>query len=210
VISSRYAPAVLVMVALALVPTLIHSYAGLVVQDGRRATNLPSSLAGLDSRASDRNATWGQRRFESDDWIERVYQTSAGKATLTVIRSYDLKALYHHPELAVAYGTNFASHRVEMVGTSENMPVHVLTGGRASGPLALYALHYGDRFVSNPIQFQLRTAGELLFLGRRAMTLFFVRAEQAGAADDVSKQPALVILLAAIDSFTAQAAASAR
>ena len=106
--------------------------------------------------------------------------------TLTVVRSYDLKALYHHPELAVAYGTSFEGARVEVLPGSPDIPVHVLRTGRESGPAAMYVLHYDDRFVSDPILFQIRTAGELLFKGRRAMTLFFVRDPNPPAGPDLS------------------------
>ena len=204
-ISARYAPAVLVLVVLALVPTLIHSYAGVVVSDGRRTTSVPTSLAGFTSRISDRNATWGQRRFESDDWMERVYATPRGETTLTVVRSFDLKALYHHPELAIAYGADFANHTVENVGARTVVPVHVLRTEGESTSLAVYALHYDDAFVRDPIWFQIRTAGELLFGGRRAMTLFFAQTSTASSDADLSKEPAVAILLAAVDSFVDEA-----
>jgi hypothetical protein len=203
-INSRFAPAVCVLVALALVPTIIHSYAGAVVDDGLRASALPERLAGLDSRVSDRSENWGQRRFESDDWVERVYTVEGREVTLTVVRSFDLKALYHHPELAVAYGSSFDRHRVEVFDRRPTIPVHVLDNSLNAAPLALYALHYGDRFIAEPIRFQIRTAGELLFSGRRAMTLFFTQSEVRFRTGDLSGQPVASILMAAIDEFLKQ------
>ena len=202
-IASRFAPAVCVLLVLALIPTIIHSYAGIVVDDGLRTSALPETLAGFSSRPSDRSATWGQRRFDSPDWIERVYATRAGDVQLTIIRSHDLKALYHHPELAVAYGTSFEKARLDLLPERPDVPVHVLETGREAGPGALYVLHYGGRFVSNPIWFQIRTAGELLFTGRRPMTLFFVRASHLTAGAALATQPAVALLRAAIEQFTA-------
>ena len=46
-IAPRFATAVCVLLALALIPTIIHSYAGVVVEDGRRASALPETLAGF-------------------------------------------------------------------------------------------------------------------------------------------------------------------
>ena len=46
-LSSRYAPAICVALLLVLVPTIIHSYAGLVVDDGRRTASIPATLSPL-------------------------------------------------------------------------------------------------------------------------------------------------------------------
>ena len=162
-IAPRFATAVCVLLALALIPTIIHSYAGVVVEDGRRASALPETLAGFKSRPSDRSATWGQRRFESHEWIVRVYATPAGDVQLTVIRSDALKGWVHQPELAVAYGTSFERARLEALPERPDIPVHVLQTGLDSGAGAFYALHYDERFVSDPIWFQIRAAGEMLF-----------------------------------------------
>ena len=43
-ISSRYAIATVLLVGAALVPTIIHSYAGVVVQDGLTTGRIPASL----------------------------------------------------------------------------------------------------------------------------------------------------------------------
>ncbi len=64
-------------------------------------------------QATNRPADWGRRRFESQDWTERRYVSGGDQVVLTVVRSFDLKALYHHPELAVAYGADFEPSRVQ-------------------------------------------------------------------------------------------------
>ena len=200
-ISARYVPAVGVILALALVPTLIHSYAGLVVDDGLSTKAIPETLAGLAGTPSDRRANWGARLFESTDWIERRYSAGTDHVQLTVIRSFDLKSLYHHPELAVAYpAASFVSSRVRPMG-SARVPVHVLEGRRPTDPVAVYVLHYGDQFIDDPIRFQLRTSAELLLSGRRQMTLFFARGEREAPDQAIEDLSATKVLFEAIDRF---------
>jgi hypothetical protein len=73
--------------------------------------------------------------------------------------------------------------------------------------MAMYVLEYENRFVADPIRFQLRTAAELLFSGRRLMTLFFVT-DSTGtfAPDTLATSPGGVVLFGAIDSFLQTAA----
>jgi hypothetical protein len=205
-ISTRFAPIVCALVGLALVPTLIHSYAGYTTHDGRSTSAIPPTLAEYRSAPSGRNATWGQRRFDSFDWIERSYTAGARNVRLTVIRSYDLKALYHHPELAVTYGISLAPESVQFAPDRPTVPVHVLSSSRGDGTLAMYALEYESRFIADPIRFQLRTAAELLFSGRRAMTLFFVTDTTGQSAGGLNGTPAAAVLFHAIDSFVQTAA----
>jgi hypothetical protein len=199
--SSRYAPAVCVAVVLALIPTIIHSYAGVVVTDSLKASAISPVLGAYTSTPTERSADWGERRFDSHDWIEREYRSATDSVVLTVIRSYDLKALYHHPELAVAYhSASFSTADEETFPEFPDMPVHVLSNGDA-GPVALYVLHYDGRFVADPIRFQIRAAGELLFTGRKAMTLFFVRDDSVPTAANPLALPAATLLVSAVQQF---------
>ena len=202
-ISSRFVPIVCALVALALVPTYIHSYAGSTVQDGRRTGSISDSLAHYRGASSGRNATWGKRRFDSDDWLERVYRSSNDEVKLTVIRSDDPKSLYHHPELAVSNGPSYANSEVRRFRQRPDIPVHALSTTGEQRVVALYALHYGDTFVQDPIRFQLRTAGELLFSGRKPMTLFFLTDESVPAGTGVDALPSLELFFEAIDQFVA-------
>ncbi len=201
--SSRYLPVIAVLLAMALVPTVIHSYAGATVSDGRATADIPGVLAGFTSRPSDRNATWGKRRFDSDDWMERRYTASDREITLTVVRTYDLKAVYHHPELAVAYGPSFAPVVTERLSDRPEIPLHVLRPSIDARTLGMYVLHYDDTFVDSPIWFQVKTSGKLLFSGRRPMTLFFVTDDRAPEGADLQRLPSTQVLLAAIDRFVA-------
>jgi hypothetical protein len=66
----------------------------------------------------------------------------------------------------------------------------------------LYALLYDDRFVENPIRFQLGQAWELLFSGRRPMTLFFLTDEQVSAGTTLEALPSIGLFFEAIDRFS--------
>jgi hypothetical protein len=200
-ISTRYAPAVLVLVACALVPVVMHTYVGAATSDGRQLHAIPVNLDGLLGTPTSRLPTWAKEPFNSDEWWERTYRSGADSVVLTVIRSYDVKSVYHHPELAIAYGIPFVSHETTRV--TPDRPIHVLRT-RDRRTIVMYALHYGDRFVENPIRFQLRTAGELLVGPRRPMTLFFALQRMASETDAVATQAAGRVLLAAIDQFLAQ------
>lgn len=203
-ISTRFVPALCIVVAIALVPTLIHSYAGAVVRDGRTTSSIDASLAGFVSAPSSRDAGWGARRFNSDDWFERRYLSGNDEVLLTVIRSYDLKRLYHHPELDVAYGAGFLRHEVRRFAADPAIPVHVLYSDVQGGSVAVYALHYDDGFVEDPLLFQLRSAGELLIGGRRPMTLIFARAMAASREADPETLGATRVLFAAIQQFVSR------
>jgi hypothetical protein len=206
-IAHRYVPAICVLLALALVPTLIHSYSDYRPQDGHTAAALSTTLAGFSSTPTTRGAMWGKRRFDSDDWMERTYQDGRRDVRLTVVRSYDPKRLYHHPELAIADGTGFAGVHIVHPKQRVDMPVHALTPAAGVDAAAAYVLHYGGRFVDDPILFQLRTAGELLVTPRQPMTLFF--AIEHNLSDRGSAATAVVdVLIAAVDDFLAQTPAA--
>ena len=202
-IAHRYLPAVCVLFACALVPTLIHSYSDALPHDGRTAAAIPTLLAGYTSTPTSRNATWGKRRFDSDDWIDRNYSKGSRRVRLTVVRSYDPKSLYHHPELAIDDSTAFSGVETQHDPARPDMPIHVLAPAAGVNAAAAYVLHYGDRFVDNPIVFQLLTAGELLVTKRQAMTIFF--ALERGSSEVGSPlAPPVDLLLAAVDDFLGQ------
>ena len=205
-ISSRYIPAMCAVVALALVPTIIHSYAGVVVDDGLSTSSIPTTLAGFTSVPSTRDAGWGNRRFESDDWFERRYLSGNDEVLLTVLRSYDLKRLYHHPELDVAYGAGYLTEEIVELDGAKGVPVYLLRASAETDGTAMYALHYGDEFVSSPLWLQVRVAGELLFSGRKPMTLLFARDIRGLKGSVPSGFPSARVLTAAIERFSSDAA----
>jgi len=202
-ISSRYASILCLLVTLALVPIVIHGYVGMTISDGRTVAAIPTELVGMSATPGSRDETWGRRRFDSHDWFERRYARGQDEVVLTIVRSYDPKTLYHHPELAVAYGTSFLHYERQRLPTHPDVPVHVLRSGPREGAIGLYVLHYGEEFVERPILFQIRTAGELLFSPRQAMTLFFARGRAGANETDLDSLPAARLLFEAVDRFVA-------
>ena len=200
--SPRYAPALCLLLACALVPTVIHSYVGATSTDGRVVRAIPTELAAFNGTATPRNAGWGRSHFESDDWFERAYRNGAGEVILTVVRSYDTKRLYHHPELDIAYGTAFVSNDLRRLRGGA-VPVTLLrTSDRRA--VALSVLHYEDEFVEHPYRLQVRTAAELMVSPRKPMTLFFAVQYGVPPDADIESLPAARVLLAAVDQFIAQ------
>jgi hypothetical protein len=204
--SARYAPALCLLLAIALVPTVIHSYVGARMSDGREVRAIPVTLDGRAGSPTPRNAGWGQSHFESGDWFERSYPAGAGEVVLTAVRSYDLKRLYHHPELDIAYGTAFITHDVKRVGAA-SVPVNVMwTVDKRT--VAVSVLRYEDEFVEHPYRLQMRTAIELMVSPRKPMTLFFATQTNVTPDAEVSSLPVTRVLLAAVEQLLAQRGAS--
>ena len=200
--SVRYGLPVALVLFLALLPTAIHSYVGMRIDDGLTTAAIPESLAGFTGTKTARNANWGERRFDSTDWIERTYRDRGREVRLVVARSFDLKKLYHHPELAAAYGIDLRN--VGMRGLANGPRVHTLESPSGTRQIVMYALMYDGVFVEDPIWFQLRTAGKLLVGGRRQMTMFFVHQSEVPAGQPPEDTAGARVLSAAIDAFARQ------
>lgn len=196
-VSTRYLVPLAVALAIATVPTVIHNYAGVTVDDGLHARGLNVRVQGAPGVQTARKPEWVKRRLASDDWQERRYSIGGREVVLFIGRSYDPKALYHHPELALAYGMDFESRGVvELNG----VPSHALVG-RTRPNLALYVLHANDSFVADPVRFQIRNATTGLFRGRAPMTLFFALERGEPARGDLATTGAARVLEAAIAAF---------
>ena len=203
--SSRYAPPAVVLFLLALVPTVVHDYVGYKRSDGRRAEAIPETLAGMPSSPV-ASRTWSKPQFASEDAFEREYRSRSGTAVrLVVIRSYDTKALYHHPELAVAYGRGLSpAGRATLPGLPA-VSVFVLRSETGAAPAhALFAVHGGAGFMDDPLRFQLRQSGALLLGGRQIATLFFAHAGTP-LPERLERSAVADVLAAAIREFLAQA-----
>ncbi len=201
-IATRYLPATAVMLALTLVPTVVHTYVGLSASDGKTSAIVALRLNGVNEVETGRHVEWVRESFGTDDFIERRYGPDV---TLFVARSYDPKRLYHHPELAVAYGRRFDSASVIRLSTPVGViPMHVLSG---EDELACYALLYDGRFVESPLRFEMSHALGTLIGPRKQMTLFFAhgRASATPADSEIAR-----ILVGAIQSFLTQPVTGSR
>jgi hypothetical protein len=203
-ISARYAAPVAVLLALALVPTVIHSYRGAAVVDGLRAEAIPPRLGDMGSSPTSRRPAWVKDKFDTDDWIERTYKVDQRDVQLFVARSYDAKRLYHHPELALLRGTQTTPGPVAHATARPDVPLHTIRTTRDGRTgVAVYALLYDGGYINNPILFQLRTSAALLVSGRRPLTLFMA-SDLSGDPDRLDEAPATRVLLAAIEAFERQ------
>jgi hypothetical protein len=203
-ISSRYANAVALLLALALVPTVIHSYLGLRLDDGLATEHISRQLHGYASVPANRNSRWGEDVFDSEDWIERTYKKAGSQdIRLFVARSYDHKRLYHHPELALSYGKVLKSDGIVVLSGRLEIPVRLLRG-EADSELVAYTLLYGDEFVEDPIAHQISDSFYLLTSARKPMTLFYTSARMRSSMQKFDESAVASVLRAAIESFVDQ------
>jgi hypothetical protein len=199
-IATRHLTALAALLAVAGIPTVLHSYLGPTLDDGRKTAAVSWSLNGLEGRSSGRADSWVLHTYGSTDFIERQYGRDL---TLFVARAFDAKRLYHHPEHGVARGDGYERTSIVHLPSRPEVPIFELTGPQDR--LSVYALLYEGEFVSDPIRFQLRNALTSLVRRRAAMTLFFVRGGTGGQTRSTNASSAHALLLAAIDSFRAQA-----
>ena len=169
-IASRHLPALAVLLALACVPTVLHSYVGMTVSDRRSVAALPLQLDGLSGREKGRSVEWVMEEYGTNDFIEREFGPSL---TLFVARSYDAKSLYHHPELGVAHGDGYERGNGRPAARAPR-DSHFCPRERPP-EASVYALLYDGKFIEHPVRFQLQNALTLLVRPRALMTLFFVR-----------------------------------
>jgi hypothetical protein len=198
-IDVRHLLALAILLAVTAVPTVVHSYLPVNATDGRATARIASRLNGLDARPTDRSLVWLPDAMAVVDYTERRYGPDL---RLLAVRSYDAKRLYHHPELAIAHGDDYGRASVIRVEDRPEVPIYVLKGARDR--LSAYTLVYEDRFVEDPISFQLRNVVSLLVRPRQLMTLFFVRGSPGSSTHPPGESPAEQLLLAAVDSFLAQ------
>jgi hypothetical protein len=202
--SARYALPVALVLFLALIPTVIHNYLGLKSDDGLSVKNIKSELGNFNSEPTNRQPSWGEETFGSEDWIERTYTGEQGKSLrLFVGRSYDHKRLYHHPELALSYAKDLRSEgQIRLPGQPE-IPVNLLRNNMRPN-MAAFALLYDGIFIDNPISHQIRDSLKQLFSARKPMTLFYIVDDNAPKTTEFIQSPAALLLNKAITNFMAQ------
>jgi hypothetical protein len=202
VISSRFAIVVNVLLVIALVPTIIHSHVKAKVENGLLTNAVSKTLAGLSSNATARRGAWVKDTFNSHDWMERRYTGQNNQNVLLFIaRSFDLKRLYHHPEIGVLRGVDLEKVGIRKLPEMPDVPIHVLKSRTGKG-FAAYVLLCDGQFIENPIRFQLLSSVKLLFSSRKPMTLFLVYDGMAYAS--FQQSPAKSVLLDALKSFLSQ------
>ena len=171
-ISRRFAVPLLVALAVALLPTVQHGYVGRTpAVDKITDASLPVAVDGVTGTPKVRTGGWMTSTYGADSWAERTYDTPGpGEVSLFVARGFDLKKLYHHPELGVLRGRSFDALRSAVV---DGRPVYVLENA-TDGESAVYALVYEGDWIGNPYVLQASSALTSLWTGPRPLTLVFV------------------------------------
>jgi hypothetical protein len=202
--STRYAPSVLILIMLALIPTIIHNYLDLKTSDNLSADQISHVIGSYVSKPTQRKQEWGEDTFSCYDWIERIYTNQQGKSVrLFVGRSYDHKRLYHHPELALSYGKDLRKIGEMHYSKQPNMHVNLLAN-ETRPVIAAYTLLYDKKFVENALSYQLMSSIKQLISPRKPMTLFYVEAENTSAEVLFNETDAAFILEKAIIDFLEQ------
>lgn len=157
------------LLVLALVPTLVHGYLGYVVPAASLSdASLPASVEGASGRPGPWRDAWVKETYDVESWAQQTYPApGGGQVTVFVARGYDMKKLYHHPELGVLRGRSFEPlARADVDGH----PVHVLRN-TDRGDSGVYALVYDGNWVANPYLLQFSSAVTSLWTGRQPLTL---------------------------------------
>ncbi|AMY10067.1 hypothetical protein LuPra_03295 [Luteitalea pratensis] len=173
-ISRRHVWPLIFASLLALLPTMQRGYVG-GVDSVEKVTSarLPGEVAGVASVDKQRTGGWMANTYGADSWAERTYQVPGkGDVGLFVARGFDMKKLYHHPELGVLRGRTFAPADTMALSDKPDQIVHVLQSA-SSQESAVYALIHDGRWVDNPYALQLSSAVTTLWTGPKPLTLVF-------------------------------------
>jgi hypothetical protein len=203
-ISSRYAIPVAALLSLALVPTVIHSYFKLAIDNSATTKAIKADLGEFVSVPTKRYPDWGAEIFGATDWFERTYKDRQGNtARLFVGRAYDHKRLYHHPELALSYAGDLRSNGKMVLSGVPPIPLHLLHHTTLP-KIAAFALFYDGHFIDDPIAHQIKNSISLLVSPEKPMTLFYVSEDNTGQQTDFEKTMSAKVLKQAVHDFLAQ------
>jgi hypothetical protein len=200
-IAPRYSIPVILLLLVALIPTVIHNYLGLQAKDDTPVENIPTTLDNFVSKPSSRLAIWGKETFNCHDWMERMYSDETGQIIrLFVGKSFDHKRLYHHPELALSYGNNMVREGVQWLEGDQKIPVNVLRNNNKPG-LAAYVLWYDGQFIENPIQHQIKDTLNLLISPKKPLILFYISDNDSNQSLNFKETNSALLLKKAILSY---------
>jgi hypothetical protein len=186
VIATKYAGLAVVVLAISVVPVVAHQYVGWTVLDDRPLA-LDLSVPGMHAVPAPSRGSFINRAFATNDWTEQRYEGAEGSLSLYLIRSFDAKRLYHHPELALLHGRGFEPAVIVRGAEALDVPVRVLT---STTGIAAYTLVFENDVVDNALRFQLRQAGTLLLSPRRPMTLVLAHHLPRDASSMADADPA--------------------
>jgi hypothetical protein len=207
-LSSRYVPHIVVILVLAGIPTLLHSWGRFEVEDcANPAALLVVPQAGARRSEGWANARWLERASPTRQWVEgRIpIEGTALSLETVIVRSYDPKILYHQPELALVRQARSEHANVEWFEhAGERLPIHWPEyDSEPAAVVAAYVLVYRGRPVANPYLAQLLAAPLQVVTGRSPMTLLFVRGAVPVGRRELSESLARKWLASAWDQYRA-------
>ena len=142
--------------------------------------------------------------FNSEDWFERIYQNKENvKVRLFIARSFDLKALYHHPELALSYAQDLSNKSISTLPKQAKIPVHILKNDDNS-IIVVYVLMHNDTYIKDPIKYQLSESFRLLISQKKPMTLLYTSQTAQPSHSKLNLKTSTTLLTLTIQAFRSQ------
>ncbi len=180
ILSTRYVPHMAVMILVAMVPIVVHSYLDLRSDECADPVRLAASSSWRHQKERD---AFMRRRLRAHQWKEGKLPTQPGEPAIryTIVRSYDAKRLYYRIERRLLGAEPDVQEIVEVEAGSEQLPIRTLRfhpkPGSAGATVPAYLLVYDGRPVGNPYVNQLLAAPLRMLTGRLPMTAFFAASD---------------------------------
>jgi exosortase len=197
-ISTRFAPALALLCALALVPVAMHASASLRGDDCANPAALVPAQASVDPA----RALLMEQQYKASQWREGVLPPTADTPALrfAVIRSYEPRLLYYRGSRRLWQDVAPGGDTIEWLESDDGrLPIvrSKLSAERPEQPRAVIAslLVYEGEPVEQGWRAQLRAAPRQMFTGSRPMTLYTVRGDATDGDREAMEKRAHAFLL---------------
>lgn len=177
-LARRWAPHFCALLAVSLIPVVLHAYVGIEAEDCEKASGIAPHWAPSDPPSGPER--YIEKRMKPSHWREGTLRGEHGSILhYTIARGFDAKHIYYRPEYKLVRHERPVAHEVRWIDADgEKLPVHrpIYEARRGNRPVgfAAYLVLYGGRPVENPYRTQLRAAPLQILTGRVPATLFFV------------------------------------
>jgi hypothetical protein len=205
-VSDRFAPALVALCALALLPVAVHSYAHVRVDDCAN----PAGLVPVEAGADAERGAFMARNFDALQFREGTLAAADGAPELqyAVIRTFDPKLVYYRgtrrlwPDVAAGADTiEFLDADDGRLAIVRSRLEHERPGMERSVIAALVI--YEGAPVENGWRAQLRAAPRQLLTGSRPATIYAVRGDVRPANREAAEARAREFLLDSWRSYRA-------
>lgn len=173
ILSSRFAPHLLALYALAALPVFLHTFADASRDDCAEPSALLRWQAG-----EGRPGSLLRDRFAAFQWSEGSFEAGDAIFSFVFLRSYAVVQLLNRPENALLQRTP-EQRTIEWIDTASgpvpiHRPIYEQRSDRATRTLAGYLLLFDGQPLARPAMTQLASAPSQLLFGRAPMTLLFI------------------------------------